>query len=317
MVREVLVTESPRPLVVVAGATASGKGALARELAKRLDGEIVSADSRKIYRGLDIGTAKPSAQDQAAIPHHLLDCCDPGERFSAAEFVQRADFVIADIVSRGRLPIVCGGTGLYIRSLLRGIIDTPPRDDALRAELLEQEKQQAGFLHQRLSRLDPKSAARIPAGDSLRLVRALEVLALSGKSLSDFHAEHALAEERYRSVQLIPNWAPEILRKRVEERIERMLQAGWLAEVRRLRSEGASSALDVVGYKQLAAHLDGSLSLTEARDAITTAHWRYAKQQLTWFKGQSDMRWLPTPVNVDEVEAAVRFFLKESRNQLS
>ena len=312
MVREDLGRKSPRSLLVVAGATASGKGALARELALRLGGEIVSADSRKIYRGLDIGTAKPSARNQAAIPHHLLDCCDPGERFSAAEFVQRADSVIADIVSRGRLPIVCGGTGLYIRSLLRGIIDTPPRDDALRAKLVEEEKQQAGWLHERLSRLDPESAARIPAGDSLRLVRALEVLELSGKSLSDFHAEHGLAEERYRSFQMIPNWAPEILRRRITERVDRMLQAGWLAEVQRLRSEGVLKALEVVGYKQLAAHSDGSMSLSEARAAIVTAHWRYAKQQLTWFKGQGDMRWLPTPVKVDEVEAAVGFFLKES-----
>ncbi len=298
---------------MVAGATASGKGALARELALRLDGEIVSADSRKIYRGLDIGTAKPSEKDQEAVPHHLLDCCDPGERFSAAEFVQRADLIIDDIFSREKLPIVCGGTGLYIRSLLQGIIDTPPRDDALRTQLLESEKKEAGWLHERLSRLDPKSAARIPAGDSLRLVRALEVLALSGKSLSDFHAEHGLARKRYASLQLIPKWEPRVLRGRITERVDRMLQAGWLAEVRRLRSEGVSSALEVVGYKQIAAHLDGNMSLSEARQTIVTAHWRYAKQQLTWFKGQSDMRWLPTPVNVDEVETEVSRFLLEAK----
>ena len=311
MVRERL-GRSPRPLVVVAGATASGKGTLARELALRLGGEIVSADSRKIYRGLDIGTAKPSARDQVEIPHHLLDCCDPGERFSAAEFVQRADLIIDDIFSRGRLPIVCGGTGLYIRSLLHGIIDTPPRDDALRTELLESEKKEAGWLHERLSRLDPKSAARIPAGDSLRLVRALEVFELSGKSLSAFHAEHGLARKRYISLQLIPKWESQVLRGRITERVDHMLQAGWLAEVRKLRSDGVSSALEVVGYKQLAAHLDGSMSLSEARQAIVTAHWRYAKQQLTWFKGQSDMRWLLTPVDLDEVETEVRRFLQES-----
>ncbi|HOX45919.1 MAG TPA: tRNA (adenosine(37)-N6)-dimethylallyltransferase MiaA [Myxococcota bacterium] len=301
---------TPRPrLVVVCGPTASGKGALARALAARFAGELVSADSRKIYRGLDIGTAKPDAAARADLPHHLLDVCAPGEAFSAARFVELADAAIGQIAARGHVPVVVGGTGLYVKALLRGIIDTPPRDPALRARLEAEERAQPGSLHARLRSVDPACAARLGPGDRLRLVRALEVHALTGRRLSELQAAHAFGQRRYPALLLAPDWPRAELDERIGRRVAAMLAAGWLDEVAALRRAGERAGLDVVGYRELDRHLAGELSLPEAVEAVRRAHRRYARYQLGLFGKLPDLRWLPAPVELEAVAAEVGAFL--------
>jgi tRNA dimethylallyltransferase len=304
-----LLTGRPR-LVVVCGPTASGKGALARALAARFSGELVSADSRKIYRGLDIGTAKPDAAARADIPCHLLDVCAPGEAFSAARFVALADAAIAEIAARDHVPVVVGGTGLYVKALLHGIIDTPPRDQALRARLEAEERAHPGSLHAQLQVVDPEAAARLRAGDRLRLVRALEVHALTGRRLSELQAAHAFRERRYPALLVAPDWPRAALDERIGRRVDAMIAAGWLEEVAALRRDGARTGLDVVGYRELDRHLRGELSLTEAVAAVVQAHRRYARYQLGLFRRLTELRWLPAPVALEALAGEVRAFLQ-------
>ncbi len=298
-------------VVVICGPTGSGKGALAREVALRLDGEIVSADSRKVYRRMDVGTAKPDQVARSRTPHHLIDVAEPGEVFSAARFVKLADRAMADILGRKRLPVVAGGTGLYIRALLHGIIETPPRDDGLRRRLQAEERRSPGCLHARLEEIDRESAARIPPGDVVRLVRALEVFELTGRPLSRFQSEHGFGKRRFRAFQAAIDWPRDELDARIDRRVHRLLQAGWLAETEALLCEGALKALEVVGYRQLRDHLDGRCSLEEAIESIQRAHRRYARQQLKWFRAVDDLRWLPAPVDVDGLEEELREFLAD------
>ncbi len=299
----------PPRLVVVCGQTASGKGGLARALARRLDGEIVAADSRKIYRGLDIGTAKPDAVARAELGYHLIDVAEPDEVFSAARYAALADRAIAAIAGRGRLPLVVGGTGLYLRALLYGLIDTPPADQELRRRLERQHRQRPGSLHAELRRVDPAAAARIAPGDALRLVRALEVHALTGRPLSAVQADHGFDRPRYPAYALAVAWPAEQLAERIAARVDRMLAAGWLDEVCALRRAGAGRVLRVVGYRQLAAHLDGACSLDQARRAIRRAHRRYARQQRKWFRADPAVRWLDAPVDAEVLAERLRRWL--------
>ncbi len=301
-------------VVVICGPTGSGKGELSRDLAGRLGAEIVSADSRKIYRGFDIGTAKPTAEQRRAVRHHLIDCCDPDEHFSAARFATMAAAVIDDIRARGRLPIVCGGTGLYIRALLHGIVDTPVRDEAVRARLLDNEAERPGCLHRRLLEVDPRSAARIPPADLVRIVRALEVYEISGRPLSAIQARHGFGSTSYRSLQAAPLFERQQLYARIEERVERMLAAGWLEEVRALIDLGLSDCrtFETVGYRELREHLVGSTSYAETVERIKRAHRRYARSQMVWFKAIKEINWLSAPVDVEAFAREVRDFLRYS-----
>src|SRR2546428_1539572 len=222
-------------LVCIVGPTASGKSALALDLAERLGGEIVSADSRQVYRNLDIGTAKPTAADRARVPHHCLDLVVPGEVFDAARFRDAAGAAIADIVRRGRVAFVVGGTGLYLRALLRGLCPAPPRAPALRAALATEE---AAALHRRLGTVDPVAAARIAPADRVRVVRALEVALTSGVPLSRWQAEHRLAEPAYEALVIGLARPPAELDARIAARARAMMAAGFLDEVRALRRRG-------------------------------------------------------------------------------
>ena len=286
-------------IVVIGGATGSGKGQLARDLARRLGGEIVVADSRKIYRGFDIGTAKPSPEARSQIPHHLIDICQPNEVFTAALFAAHADRAIAEIKARGQLPIVAGGTGLYLRALLHGIVDAP-RDERIRDALDAREDREPGFLSARLAELDPGSAAQIPQNDRARLLRALQVVASSGQRLSDLQSAHRFQPRRYRALFLALAWPRETLYLRINERVERMIAMGWLAEMERLRTAGHAHdrAAESVGYAQWNAHLEGALSFEEAKRIIQRDHRRYARRQLRWFRAEPDVRWLDCPVDL-------------------
>lgn len=285
----------PRALFL-GGPTAAGKSTLAMRLADALPVEFVSADSVQIYRGFDIGSASPSAEERARVPHHLVDIVDPSERYSAARFREDALAAIRAIGERGRLPVVVGGTGLYLRSLLYGLFEGPPADDAMRTALetrAEEEGREA--LHASLAQVDPESAARLHPNDVRRVVRALEVHALTGTPLSAFHRAHGLEVRQVAGPVWCLRWERDTLRARIRSRAESMLAAGWVEEVRDLLAAGVPAnapAFEAVGYKEVLAHVHGALAPDAMLDKISTSTWRLAKRQLTWFRGQHRVRWI-------------------------
>lgn len=297
------------PLIAIVGPTASGKSALALRLARERDGEIVSCDSQQVYRGLDIGTAKATKHERAQVPHHLLDVVDPDETFSAADYARRARVALADITARGLLPIVAGGTGLYLRALLEGLFDGPSRDDETRRRL-EALAHRFGDprLHRLLAHLDPAAGRRIEPRDRVRIVRALEVLKVTGRPISEHHREKSdpLTGYRILLVGLEPDRAE--LRRVVEHRTCRMLEGGLLDEVRGLLDRGYGPELrplQAIGYREAVAVVRGELSRAEAERAIVTATMRFAKRQMTWFRHQAEVTWFREAEAA--YEAAVRW----------
>ncbi len=301
-------------ILVIAGPTGSGKGELARHLAVTLGGELISADSRKIYRGLDIGTAKPTVAMRRTIAYHLIDVCLPSERFSAARFCTMARSAIADIRGRGKIPIVVGGTGLYLRALLYGLIETPRTNERLRSRLESEECHEPGCLFRRLLSVDPVAAARLHASDRMRVIRALEVYELTGRPMTLVQREHGFARRTFRAWQVAPRWPRAELYRRINERVERMLSAGWLDEVKRLRCEGLreAPALRVVGYREINSYLDGERPWDETCASIQRAHRRYARRQLTWFKAVPELNWWDAPIDFDTLAASAREFLEDT-----
>jgi tRNA dimethylallyltransferase len=286
------------PLIVVAGPTASGKSALALRLARERGGEIVSCDSQQVYRGLDIGTAKPTRAERAAVPHHLIDVADPREAFSAAEFARLARATLADVRKRGRLPVVAGGTGLYLRALLHGLFEGPSRDEGLRARLEAlADRRGDGRLHRLLARVDPAAAGRIAPRDRVRVVRALEVFLRTGRALSEEQRGGGEPLSGFRTLLL--GLAPDRARLRVAvaARTRRMLEEGLLGEVRRVLADGVPAdarPLQSIGYRQAVAVLRGEMAESEAEAAIVTATMRLAKRQMTWFRHQEPgILWFP------------------------
>lgn len=284
------------PVVVVLGPTATGKSALGIELARRLDGEIVNADALQVYRGLDIGTAKPTPEELAAVPHHLVDILDPTERYSAGEFARRARAAIGEIRARGRRPIVVGGSGLYLRALLEGISPVPPGDPRIRRALRERsEAEGLAALYAELERRDPETAARLAAGDSQRILRALEVVEVSGTRLSEHIARRPYGEERLAALRLGLTLPRALLYDSIARRVARMVQRGWIDEVARLLARGISPsvpAFQAIGYREIARHLSGDWSLGDAMEETVRATRRYAKRQMTWFLKEPDIHWL-------------------------
>jgi tRNA dimethylallyltransferase len=297
-------------LLVIAGPTASGKTALAIALARRLGGEIVNADSQQVYRGLDVGTAKPTAEERAAAPHHLIDVVEPGEGMDAARFVALADAAIAGIAGRGRLPIVAGGTGLYLRALLHGVVAAPGRDPALRARL-EEEAARLGrpALHARLAALDPAAAARIRPNDLVRVVRALEIAA-GGRRPSELHADHAFQEDRYAATLLALDPPREELHARIDARVREMFASGLLEETRALvaRAGGALPPKLPIGYAEAAAVLRGELRLEDAIRRVQVAHRRYARRQVIWLRRERGVEWLHSPPDVEALARRVEAY---------
>ncbi|HWV37618.1 MAG TPA: tRNA (adenosine(37)-N6)-dimethylallyltransferase MiaA [Vulgatibacter sp.] len=295
-------------LYAIVGPTASGKTALALEVAARLPVEIVSCDSQAVYRGLDIGTAKPTAAERAAVPHHLVDVADPADDFSAATYVRLADAAIADIASRGRIPLVVGGTGLYLRSLLRGIFEAPPKDEALRRSLearAAEEGTQA--LHRELAAVDPAAAARIAPADRVRIVRALEVHRLTGRTISEHHALHRGGERRYRAAVFGVTPPREELARRVAIRARRMFDEGLAEEAAALaRDPRVRARLEgIMGYREALLLAAGKLSREEAIERTRLEQRRYAKRQLTWFRGMREVEWLEWPPSADTIAARI------------
>ena len=308
------------PAIAVMGPTASGKTAFAIELARRHGGEIVSVDSALVYRGLDIGAAKPDARERAGVPHHLLDMRQPWQPYSAAEFAVDARVAIEGILARGKLPVLAGGTGLYFRALLRGLAPMPEADPALRAALAAEAVQRGwAALHADLSRVDPAAAARIGPGDAQRIQRALEVFALSGRPISAWQRDRPPPRLPLRVLKLV--LAPgerATLHARIARRFDAMLQAGFLDEVRGLRAlpqlRGHPAPLDLpalraVGYRQAWEHLDGASSAAEFRDRAIFATRQLAKRQLTWLRGELDGRRFDPERDGGQLREAVSSFL--------
>jgi tRNA dimethylallyltransferase len=310
-----------RPLaIVLMGPTASGKTAAALELAQRWNGEIVSVDSALVYRGLDIGAAKPDTAMLAAVPHHLINLCDPWCPYSAADFARDARAAIDDIVARGRLPILAGGTGLYFRSLLTGLSQMPQADPAVREQLAAEAAERGwAALHAELATVDPVAAARIHATDPQRIQRALEVYRLSGRPISAWQGMPPPPRLPLRVLKLV--LAPReraVLHARIERRFDAMLREGFLDEVRALRAlpdmMRVAQPLDLpavraVGYRQAWEHLDGRLSASEFRERAIQATRQLAKRQLTWLRGELDARWFDPEGDADRLRSSIATFL--------
>lgn len=285
-------------IIAVAGPTASGKSALALELCKRLDGELISLDSMQIYRGLDIGTAKPTKAEQAEVRHHMIDICEPTENFSAAEFAERAHKVIADVRSRGKRAVLCGGTGLYLDTVL-GRLDFGEieSDEKLRGELIAfAEKNGAEALHERLRGIDPQAAEKIHKNNVRRVARAIEIYELTGKTKTE-HDREAISDSPYESLIIGLDYDDrEVLYNRINRRVDAMIEAGLEGEVRSLVSRGLlsaeSTAGQAIGYKEMLGYIAGDCSLGDAVEKIKLGTRRYAKRQLTWLRRNPNINWL-------------------------
>lgn len=288
----------PPKILVICGPTASGKTALAVELALRHHGEVVSADSMQIYRRMDIGTAKPTPEEMGGVPHHMLDVADPEEDFSVARYVDMAAKCVDDILSRGRLPILAGGTGLYIDSLLSGRTFAPFQPDSpLRGQLEEQLRREGGAaMLARLAQVDPDSAARLHPNDEKRIVRALEVYQSTGKTITQHNLETQAIPPRYDALTLALAFERrEDMWSRIDRRVDQMMDQGLVAEVQGLLDSGVPAkctAMQAIGYKEMAAALLSGGDVRAAAEEIQLRSRQYAKRQLTWFKRNKAARWL-------------------------
>jgi len=284
-----------KPVAILTGPTGTGKTDFALALAREYPIEIVSVDSAQVYRGLDIGSAKPSAQLRAEVPHHLVDLVDPAESYSAGQFVRDAIAAIADIESRGRIPLLVGGTMLYLRALTGGIAELPEASEEIRARI-DAEAAEQGWpaLHARLAAVDPAAAERIHPNDAQRIQRALEVHAATGQRISDLQSRTRSALQReFAIVALVPSDRAR-LHESLARRFEQMMAAGFLDEVRALHGRGdltdAHPAIRAVGYRQLWAHLDGDCSLATAQIRAVAATRQLAKRQMTWLRPMTNIR---------------------------
>jgi tRNA dimethylallyltransferase len=285
------------PVLVITGPTASGKSAAALSLAEKCSGEIISADSMQVYRGMDIGTAKTPPHERRGIPHHMLDIRDPGERFSVADFAMLAAEAVRSIYSRGHRPIVCGGTGQYISALLEGIIfPDAPSDPVLRKQLNEQAAEQGlSALYSHLAAVDPATAARISSNDQKRIVRALELYQQTGKTLTEHNQDSRRGQPAFRFQSFCLSHDRPVLYERINQRVLDMVGGGLEEEVRRLLAlslPAGSTCLQAIGYKEMIPCLQGLASRQETIGLIQQATRRYAKRQLTWFRGIGSLHWL-------------------------
>jgi len=296
-------TDALQPLLVIAGPTATGKTAAAIDVARHFGGELVGADSVQVYRGFDIGSAKPTASELGGVTHHLLDVFDPDQDVDAVAYANLADAAIRDIMFRERLPIVVGGTGLWIRALVRGLVDVPPVDREIR-QRLEATAANSGApsLHARLVGVDPLSAEAIHPNDTVRIIRALEVYEQTGTPLGALRAEHALGAPRYRALFVAVDTEREQHARVIAERAAQMLDAGWIDEVRSLRARwgGGVRPFSSVGYREVLAHVRDEVPLEETLRQIRKSTRIYARRQRTWFKGEPGVTWWSDSTEIRE-----------------
>ncbi len=291
-------TDKKKRVVCIVGPTASGKTALSVSLAEKISGEIVSCDSMQIYRGMDIGTAKPTAREMHNIPHHMLSVVEPSETYSAARYVKEAGKAVDDIISRGKLPIIVGGTGLYVDSLIKGTEFAAFHEDTeYRRELFAlYEKKGAGYIHSLLEKVDPERAAQIHENNVKRVIRALEVYKASGQTITEHDEESKKSPPRYDAVYIGLMYEDrEKLYERINRRVDEMMASGLYDEVKRIISQGISpeaTAMQAIGYKELVAFLEGKCTEAAAVESIKQASRRYAKRQMTWFRRNEKINWI-------------------------
>ena len=293
-----------QPLLVIIGATASGKSELALRVAERVGGEILSVDSMQVYRGMDIGTAKPTPDEQRRVRHHLIDVVEPTQEFTVARFVELADAVIADARGRGVPLIATGGTPLYYKALFEGMFEGPGASNEIRDRLRALSNDE---LHRRLSEVDPAAAARIHRNDTKRLIRALEVHELTGRPISSLQTEWTAGRQRHPATWIGLDWDREALNRRINARVKAMIEAGWLEETRQLlahHGQFSKTAAEATGYRELIAHLRGEMSLDEAIEQIKIATRQLARRQMKWFRRFANVKWIDGELPLEERVAA-------------
>jgi len=302
-------TSSAKPLVAIAGPTGSGKSEAALRVAEEFNGEVINCDSLQVYRFFDIGTAKLAEEERRGIPHHLIDIVNPDEPFTAGEYARRARRALAEVTSRGKLPVVVGGTGFYLRALLDGLFPGPSRDEGLRSHLTAREAKRPGLLHRLLRRFDAASAARIHARDVRKLVRAVEVCLLARRPMSEVFAEGRDRLEGYRTLKIGIDPPRDELYQRLDLRCQKMFEGGLVEEVRRILSLGfppEAKPLESHGYRQALQYIKGELDLEEAVFHAQRNTRRYAKRQWTWFRQERDLEWFPGFGGQAPVQEAIR-----------
>ncbi len=298
------------PIILLGGPTGVGKTALALDLAHRLQTEIINADSMQVYRFMDIGTAKPTAQERLSVPHHLLDVVNPDDPFDAALYAEMARSIVAALHGQGKIPLVVGGTGLYMKALTRGICPGAPSSLEERSRLLcELDERGITALHEELKEVDPLLGGKIHPNDRQRTLRALEVFRVTGLPLSHWQELHRFRECRYETIKIVLNRDRQELYRRIDRRVHTMMNEGLLNEVEGLLRMGFGpdlKSMQSLGYSQLARHLSGECSLDEAVSEIQRETRRYAKRQLTWFRGDIDFQWF----HPDEPEKVVDHLIR-------
>lgn len=316
-----MLTEHLRQCWFLAGPTASGKSSVSLELASRLNAEIISMDSMAVYCGMDIGTAKPSKDEQQQVPHHLIDVVRPHEEFSVTEYVALAESAAAKILAKGRVPLFVGGTGLYLRSLLRGVFEGPAADWILRQTLQRQADEFGNkWLHDELKRVDPGSAMNLHENDQRRIIRAIEVFRLTGKPLSALQTQRPLKPEHYPAATLWLDPPREWLHDRINMRVDIMIKAGLLDETRQLLRQQpppARTARQALGYRELIAHIEEGMPLDNSIEQIKTGTRQFAKRQHTWFRNLKECTGVSTNGNEDVTTLADKLIATASQSQKS
>ncbi len=296
-----------KPLIVITGPTATGKTDFSIELAREVGGEIISADSMQVYRGLDVGTDKVSKEIREEIPHYLIDVVEPTEKFSVADFVKEADRAVREIWEKGKYPIVAGGTGFYIRALLYGLPKTPPSREEIRKELSEVDTEK---LYEEVKKVSPEYAEKVGKRDRKRLIRALEVYRITGKPITAFKREQE--EPRYPFLGYFLYRDRRELYRRIEDRVESQVKRGLIEEAKKLLSYGEElTALQALGYKEMKGYLQGKMELKKAKELLKKRTKEFAKRQFTWFKREKGFKWINlSKVSQDELIKLIKEDLK-------
>ncbi len=300
-------------IIAVIGPTASGKTEVGLQLARQIDGEIISADSMQVYRLMDIGTAKPSVQMQAEVPHHLIDILNPDDSYNAGQFAEDADQVISELQQHNKPAILLGGTNLYIKALIHGIVHVPEISPKVKQGIQSQLKDKGlSFCYQRLQQLDPLSAQKLHPNDVSRISRALAVVTETGHSILEYQQQHGFNQERYKVLFIGTRWPRDILYQRINQRVLLMIEGGLIDEAESLLWRGYSSdlpSMKSIGYKQAYAFLDDQISQGDMIADIQQKSRHYAKKQLTWYKNSPDVHWLQGNVIDESALAKVKRFL--------
>ena len=306
----ITVKEKPK-VILICGPTGIGKTSIGIQLAEKLGGEIIGADSMQIYRYMDIGTAKPTTEEQARIPHHLIDIANPDDQFDAARYAELARDIVVKLNNRGITPFVVGGTGFYIKALFKGLFESEPIDPSIRNRLKKEAAEGSSALYERLKQIDPDTAKRLHPNDSYRIVRALETIESTGRSISDLHRDHRFSGDKFNVLKIGLQMDRNKLYSQIDHRVDLMIESGFVDEVKKLLGMGYSSSLksmQSIGYRHIIDYLEGRLPWDECLRTLKRDTRRFAKRQLTWFAADQDLNWI-SPNQLDQISELVQKFV--------